>query len=416
MATSYDSVTRPGGGAAARRRRPRRAREADRRGGPQLARLVRQVHGRRGGRRGAAPVSGERRLRRDRPRRRLAGGALRRGARRGRPAGRGRRARADRRRVLLLGLHPVEVPAAPGRGGRRGARQAAASAEVDVEAALAWRDLHGLRLDRRRPGEVAGGQRDRAAARLRAARRAGGGRGRRHPPHGPPHRARQRRRAVRAAGARAAGARRRLGHARGDQHEGGAAPPAGARRRPGRGRAVAGRQPARRHGDGDRRRPAPARPRTGAARRGARRGPARRRDRDGARRQSDRGAPRRRRLRARRSTTGAELRGDRILVATGRRPRVEGIGLETIGVEADPHGVKVDDHLRVADGVWAIGDVNGAWPLTHVGKYEGEVVASNILGADRPVNYEAVPRVTYTDPAGGRGRRRRGRVQRHARC
>jgi pyruvate/2-oxoglutarate dehydrogenase complex dihydrolipoamide dehydrogenase (E3) component len=98
---------------------------------------------------------------------------------------------------------------------------------------------------------------------------------------------------------------------------------------------------------------------------------------------------------------GRELRGDRILVATGRRPRVEDIGLETIGVEADPHGVKVDDHLRVADGVWAIGDVNGAWPLTHVGKYEGEVVASNIFGADRPVNYDAVPRVTYTDPQAG---------------
>jgi dihydrolipoamide dehydrogenase len=98
---------------------------------------------------------------------------------------------------------------------------------------------------------------------------------------------------------------------------------------------------------------------------------------------------------------GRELRGDRILIATGRRPRVEGIGLETIGVEVDPHGVKVDDHLRVADGVWAIGDVNGAWPLTHVGKYEGEVIASNLLGEDRPVNYDAVPRVTYTDPQAG---------------
>jgi dihydrolipoamide dehydrogenase len=98
---------------------------------------------------------------------------------------------------------------------------------------------------------------------------------------------------------------------------------------------------------------------------------------------------------------GRELRGDRILVATGRRPRVEDIGLETVGVEADPHGVKVDDRLRVAERLWAIGDVNGAWPLTHVGKYEGEVVASNILGEDRPVNYDAVPRVTYTDPQAG---------------
>jgi pyruvate/2-oxoglutarate dehydrogenase complex dihydrolipoamide dehydrogenase (E3) component len=95
---------------------------------------------------------------------------------------------------------------------------------------------------------------------------------------------------------------------------------------------------------------------------------------------------------------GRELRGDRILVATGRRPRVEGIGLETVGIEADPKGIEVDDHLRAGDRIWAMGDVNGAWPLTHVGKYEGEVVASNILGEDRVVNYDAVPRVTYTDP------------------
>ena len=95
---------------------------------------------------------------------------------------------------------------------------------------------------------------------------------------------------------------------------------------------------------------------------------------------------------------GRELRGDRILVATGRRPRVDSIGLETIGVEANPRGVPVDASLRVADGVWAIGDVNGIWPLTHVGKYEGEVVASNILGEPREANYEAVPRTVFTDP------------------
>jgi pyruvate/2-oxoglutarate dehydrogenase complex dihydrolipoamide dehydrogenase (E3) component len=95
---------------------------------------------------------------------------------------------------------------------------------------------------------------------------------------------------------------------------------------------------------------------------------------------------------------GRELRGDRILVATGRRPRVDSLGLETIGVEANPRGVPVDASLRVADGVWAIGDINGIWPLTHVGKYEGEVVASNILGEPREANYEAVPRTVFTDP------------------
>jgi pyruvate/2-oxoglutarate dehydrogenase complex dihydrolipoamide dehydrogenase (E3) component len=95
---------------------------------------------------------------------------------------------------------------------------------------------------------------------------------------------------------------------------------------------------------------------------------------------------------------GQELRGDRILVATGRRPRVKDIGLDTVGVAEDAHGVPVDAHLRAADGLWAIGDVNGIWPLTHVGKYQGEVVADNILGTPREANYEAVPRVVYTDP------------------
>jgi pyruvate/2-oxoglutarate dehydrogenase complex dihydrolipoamide dehydrogenase (E3) component len=95
---------------------------------------------------------------------------------------------------------------------------------------------------------------------------------------------------------------------------------------------------------------------------------------------------------------GSEVRGDRLLVATGRRPRVDGIGLETVGVSVDPKGIKVDDHLRAGDRLWAIGDVNGIWPLTHVGEYEGDIVAANIAGDPRPANYEAVPRVTYTDP------------------
>ena len=95
---------------------------------------------------------------------------------------------------------------------------------------------------------------------------------------------------------------------------------------------------------------------------------------------------------------GSELRGDRLLVATGRRPRVRGVGLETVGIEPDAHGVPVDAHLRAAERLWAIGDVNGLWPLTHVGEYQGDIVAANILGEPRKANYEAVPRVVYTDP------------------
>ena len=96
---------------------------------------------------------------------------------------------------------------------------------------------------------------------------------------------------------------------------------------------------------------------------------------------------------------GNELRGDRLLVATGRRPRVEELGLETVGVEANPRGVPVDARLRAAERLWAVGDITGIWQLTHVGKYQGDVVAANILGEPREANYDAVPRVVYTDPA-----------------
>jgi dihydrolipoamide dehydrogenase len=95
---------------------------------------------------------------------------------------------------------------------------------------------------------------------------------------------------------------------------------------------------------------------------------------------------------------GQELRGDRLLVATGRSPRTDQIGLETVGVQADRHGIPVDSCLRAGERLWAIGDVNGLWPLTHVGEYQGDIVAANILGEARQANYEAVPRVVYTDP------------------
>jgi dihydrolipoamide dehydrogenase len=95
---------------------------------------------------------------------------------------------------------------------------------------------------------------------------------------------------------------------------------------------------------------------------------------------------------------GRELRGDRLLIATGRRPRVEGLGLETVGVTSDEHGIPVDGHLRAGDRLWAIGDVTGIWPLTYIGKYQGDVVASNLLGEATRANYEAVPRVVFTDP------------------
>jgi pyruvate/2-oxoglutarate dehydrogenase complex dihydrolipoamide dehydrogenase (E3) component len=96
---------------------------------------------------------------------------------------------------------------------------------------------------------------------------------------------------------------------------------------------------------------------------------------------------------------GRELRGDELLIATGRRPRSEGLGLDTVGIQADARGsIPVDSHLRAGERLWAIGDVTGIRLLTHVGKYQGEVVAANILGESREANYEAMPSVVYTDP------------------
>ena len=96
---------------------------------------------------------------------------------------------------------------------------------------------------------------------------------------------------------------------------------------------------------------------------------------------------------------GSELRGDRLLVATGRKPRTKDLGVEHAGLELGEHGeVKVDARMSAGDGIWAIGDVTGVWPLTHVGKYQGRVVASNVLGRSAEASYDAVPRVVFTDP------------------
>jgi dihydrolipoamide dehydrogenase len=95
---------------------------------------------------------------------------------------------------------------------------------------------------------------------------------------------------------------------------------------------------------------------------------------------------------------GARLSGDKLLVASGRRPRVNDIGLETVGVEAKDGRIPVDTRMRVAERLWAIGDATGIWQLTHVGKYQGRIAAANILGEPREADYDAVPRVVFTDP------------------
>lgn len=95
---------------------------------------------------------------------------------------------------------------------------------------------------------------------------------------------------------------------------------------------------------------------------------------------------------------GRSLEGERLLVATGRRPRVADLGLEKIGIDASPHGIPVDARMSAGESVWAIGDVTGIWPLTYVGKYHGRIAAANILGERREADYTAVPRVVFTHP------------------
>lgn len=93
------------------------------------------------------------------------------------------------------------------------------------------------------------------------------------------------------------------------------------------------------------------------------------------------------------------LTADRLLVATGRRPNLKGLGLDRVGLDENARSISVDGHMRAADGVWAIGDITGMGAFTHVSMYQAAVAVRDILGEEgSPAAYRAVPRVTFTDP------------------
>jgi pyruvate/2-oxoglutarate dehydrogenase complex dihydrolipoamide dehydrogenase (E3) component len=92
------------------------------------------------------------------------------------------------------------------------------------------------------------------------------------------------------------------------------------------------------------------------------------------------------------------LESTHLMIATGRRPNVEGFGLEKLGIEIVRTGVVVDERLRAAEAVWAVGDVTGIGLFTHLGKYQGRVAAANIAGRDLVANYRAIPSAVFTDP------------------
>jgi len=95
---------------------------------------------------------------------------------------------------------------------------------------------------------------------------------------------------------------------------------------------------------------------------------------------------------------GETVSGSELLVATGRTPRVSDLGLETVGIKADPKGIQVDERCRAGDGVWAIGDVTGVMPFTHVGMYQGRIACADIAGQTARADYTAIPRVVFSDP------------------
>jgi len=99
-----------------------------------------------------------------------------------------------------------------------------------------------------------------------------------------------------------------------------------------------------------------------------------------------------------RLSSGDSIEAERLLVATGRRANVDGIGLEELDVELTKSGITVDERMRAGDGVWAIGDPSGVALLTHVGKYQARVAAANIAGGDSVADYRAIPAAVFTDP------------------
>ena len=95
----------------------------------------------------------------------------------------------------------------------------------------------------------------------------------------------------------------------------------------------------------------------------------------------------------------SEVGGDVVVAATGRAPRTRGLGLDAAGVRLGERGeVLVDERCRAADGVWAVGDVTGVMPFTHVAKYQARVVADAILGRAATASYDGIPRVVFADP------------------
>ncbi len=90
---------------------------------------------------------------------------------------------------------------------------------------------------------------------------------------------------------------------------------------------------------------------------------------------------------------------EQLLVAAGRTPNLDDLGLETVGLDPSSRTLDVDERLRATDGLWALGDVTGRGAFTHVAMYQSAIALNDILGREgAPASYHALPHVTFTDP------------------
>jgi pyruvate/2-oxoglutarate dehydrogenase complex dihydrolipoamide dehydrogenase (E3) component len=96
---------------------------------------------------------------------------------------------------------------------------------------------------------------------------------------------------------------------------------------------------------------------------------------------------------------GSSATAERVLVATGRRSDLVGLGVAALGLDDSAHAIPTEVRMRVLPGVWGVGDVTGKGAFTHVAMYQARICADDILGHEVPdADYRAVPRVTFTDP------------------
>jgi pyruvate/2-oxoglutarate dehydrogenase complex dihydrolipoamide dehydrogenase (E3) component len=103
-------------------------------------------------------------------------------------------------------------------------------------------------------------------------------------------------------------------------------------------------------------------------------------------------------------STGEQLAAEKLLLAAGRTPNLQDLGLETVGIDPSIRTLDVDDRMRVKGvaGLWAVGDVTGKGAFTHVSMYQNAVARRDILGEDGPAAaYHALPHATFTDPEVG---------------